>query len=187
MPDLQSVLDASRGKVNSPKLARLERNLEAALGQSLGKYILVDPIVVRRELVRYLREHGESRGNLQAIEQFYMGVIRRAAVRGLIDAPPEGPWTKAWQSVLDFAESKSSIRAIGAWATDNRLEPMDISAQQLKEWADAARVDAGVLDTVNATLSGWKMQPRASNARGHAALTKRLLKKAQCGTVRTSE
>lgn len=187
MPDLQTVLDASRGKVNSPKLAKLERSLEAALGQSLSQYVLEDPIVVRRELVHYLREHGESRGNLQAIEQFYMGVIRRAAVRGMIPAPPEGPWTKAWQSVLDFSNSKSLIRTLAAWATDNRFEPGDIVTEHLREWADAARVDRELAHDVEAVLDCWKRLPGARNVHGYVTLTERLLKKAQCGTVRASE
>jgi hypothetical protein len=187
MPDLQTVLDASRGKVNSPKLAKLERSLEAALGQQLRGCALEDPIVVRRELVNYLREHGESRGNLQAIEQFYMGVIRRAAVQGLIQAPPEGPWTRIWQSVLDFAESKALIRTLAAWATDNRLEPGDISTEHLEEWADAARVDRGLTSGVAAVLDSWRRSPGAGDVRGRSMLTQRLLKKARCGTVRASE
>jgi len=187
MPDLQSVLDASCGKVNSPKMAKLQHKLEAALGRSLGEYELEDPIVVRRELVRYLRQHGESRGNLQAIEQLYMGVIRRAAVQGVIHAPPEGPWTKAWQSVLDVADSKSLIRTLAGWATDNGLEPDDILLKHLKEWADTVKVDRGLFDGVITVLNCWKKLPREGSVHCHVVLTERLLKKAQCGSVRTSE
>jgi len=87
---LRDVLTAAAEKVDARRLEQLGRVLERAVGRSLSSQAIDDPIVIRRLLAETLREDGISVGVVHSFEQFYMGVIRRAAVDGLIPPPPEG-------------------------------------------------------------------------------------------------
>src|SRR5690348_13833944 len=100
-PDLQQILDLVAGKVNPQKLEKLKQKLEEALGGPLSTHLVEDPIIIRRRLVELLRREGTSQGVVQSLEQFYMGIIRRASIERLLPPPPEGPWTREWQSVLN--------------------------------------------------------------------------------------
>lgn len=111
IPSLKEVLAVGADKVDSRKMRLLEEKLELALDCPLSERLVDDPMVIRRRLVEQLRSENTKPGTVQALEQCYMGAIRRAAVKGLIPAPPEGPWTRAWQSVLDLSSGVPSTRA----------------------------------------------------------------------------
>jgi len=186
-PSLQDVIDLSVGKVNEHKLRQITQRLETALGGPLASQRLDDPILIRRQLVAQLRVEGASLGTIQALEQFFMGVVRRAAVEGLIPAPPEGPWTRAWQTVLgESPRHRSRVRALAAWATERGWEPSDVDARRLREWAMQSNCGEATHLALRSLLSGL---PKASQERireSSSVLTQRLKMKAARGTVRTT-
>jgi hypothetical protein len=187
-PSLKEVLAVGADKVDSRKLKLLEEKLELALDCSLSERVVDDPMVIRRHLVELLRKEKTKPGTIQALEQCYMGAIRRAAVKGLITAPPEGPWTRAWQSVLDLSSrvpsTRAPLRSLAAWATTRNLDPGNVTLKQLKEWAKGAMVDEAVLTGVQKVLDMWSPESLTGPLASDALLSSRLLKKAERGTVR---
>lgn len=185
---LQAIVDASRGKIDSQKLAKLTAALEAALDASLDSLPVDDPMIVRRAMVRHLKTRQITAGNLQHMEQVYMGVIRRAAVCGLISAPPEGPWTRAWQSVIGIANDKRSakslLRSLAGWATDKDTQPNEIGYSQICLWAETMGIGYADLERVVLTLDEWKKLPATDESDGTSHLDERLRRKAERGTVR---
>jgi len=107
------------------KLKLLRRHFGAAVGPDGLSRPVDDPMILRRQLIEQMRREEVSPGTIQALVQFYMGIIRRAALAGLLPPPPEGPWTRTWQSVLDLAEettgAKAHLRSLAGWATDKAL------------------------------------------------------------------
>lgn len=138
MMTLHEVLEAVRSYVGERKLAQLRRKLEAATRNDLTAVPIDDPMTIRRQLVAYLRSEGSTPGIVQSYEQLLMGVIRRAALLGLVETPPEGPWSLKWQYALDAVGSRrrlrSCLRGLAAWATVRGIEPSMISEEQIKEW-----------------------------------------------------
>jgi hypothetical protein len=186
--DLQTLLDSVAEETDERKLRQLTAKLELALGRPLSTQVVDDPMVIRRQMVEYLRGEGTSPGNVQAMEQFFMGVVRRAAVKGLIPAPPEGPWTRSWQSVLDLSVempgTKAPLRSLAGWATARHLDPGNVSEEQLQSWAKETLTNEKVLPKLRDLLARWSLTlPNvALNSDGY--LSKRLLSKAERGTVR---
>src|SRR5258706_6921647 len=101
---LETIFKAVEGRVSVGKLKQLRRYLRAAVGSDGLSRPIDDPMILRRRLIEQMRGEAVPAGTIQALVQFYMGLIRRAALTGLIPPPPEGPWTRAWQSVFDIAE-----------------------------------------------------------------------------------
>lgn len=185
--DLQAVLQAVAEEMGERKLARLKARLETALGCPLFTQTVDDPMVIRRQLVEHLRKGGSGFGAIQAAEQLFMGVVRRAAVKGLIPAPPEGPWTRSWQSVLDSAAGatgkKAPLRLLAGWATSRHLEPEDVDEDQLAVWIKAVMANEAILPKIRDALSKWESAPYDARLESSAALSERLLRKASRGTV----
>jgi hypothetical protein len=189
-PDLQTILDKARAQVSPQKLRQIIQKLESALGPPLSRHRVNDPIILRRSLVEQLRSEGASAGSIQALTQCFMGIVRRAAVGGLLPAPPEGPWTRTWQSVLDFAEQnngvKSYVRSLGAWATEHHLEPEEIEPSDLRKWLGDLLVDAGALPVMQGLLHGWAEQPWGAKLKSDSIRVERLRRKSLGGTVETT-
>lgn len=192
LPDLKTVLSVAHGKVDPRKLEQLERKLELALDAPLSSQVFDDPIAIRRKLVDYLKRVGTKPGIVQAIEQFYMGVVRRAALEGLILAPPEGPWTRNWQSVLNASaqvpSTKSLFRSLAGWATARNLEPSDVTREHLITWARETMVNVETtLSTVQIVLEKWAYNPLEAPLESDSFLADRLRKKAIRGSVRVQK
>lgn len=187
--DLKRVLDVAVGKVDARKLELLERKLEGALGRPLSSQVVEDPIVIRRLLVKYLRSEGVSQGVIHSFEQFFMGIVRRAAVEGLLPAPPEGPWTRLWQSVLDVAAevqgARAPLRSLAGWATARDLEPTDLEPDQVKVWAKDLGIDKEALLIAEGILARWLPTSTRSALASDSFLSERLQKKALQGTVKS--
>lgn len=144
LADLKAVLVAGAGKLDQEKLGVLTEALEGSLACPLSSCVVTDPIVIRRRLVEYLRATGAPSGKIQFLEQLFMGVVRRASLKGLIPPPPEGPWTRAWQSVLDHASpgTKAVLRTLAAWATSRGLDPPNLKTAHLELWARHLSLDS---------------------------------------------
>lgn len=188
-PTLDKVLEAAVDKVDSRKLASLRERLERALRQACTEIECGDPMLIRNLLTAQMRAEGSSEGIVQSYEQLFMGVIRRAALCGIIEPPPEGPWTQRWQSVLttanDFKGMKSEVRALAAWATTQEIEPEAINPEIIKRWGDARRLDQD-LDKSKLESVLAEHRRRASSVNDSLELGDRLRKKAVRGSVRTT-
>ena len=185
---MQEVLEASKGRISDEKLERLARTLEQATDTILSKIVVDDPMTIRRAMIRYLKACEVTPGNLQHLEQAFMGVIRRAAVVGLLPAPPEGPWTRQWQGALDFnyqgdGFSKARMRSLAAWATDRDIQPSDVDDNELKDWASATGQSTEVVQTLGMLLVEFSQASTGLHRTPH--LDERLRSKAKRGTVRT--
>ncbi|MBU4399146.1 MAG: hypothetical protein KKE86_07405 [Planctomycetes bacterium] len=188
VPTLRAVLDRAEGQVNSHKWRQLCEKLEAGLARPLASQVLDDPIMIRRALVEQLRSEGASAGTIQALSQCFMGIIRRAAVDGLLPAPPEGPWTRTWQSVLDFAGQKNGVKALArslaAWATERHLEPREVDIEQLRKWMDMFVIKEQSLRVVKDVLAKWLRLPLDHGAlQSDEVRSERLRRRAMNGTV----
>lgn len=186
MTTLNDVLHAVSESVDRRKLLQLRRKLEAAIRTDLSAIQIDDPMTIRRQLVAHMQCEGASRGMIQSYEQLFMGVVRRAALLGLVEAPPEGPWSLKWQRVLDKVGSRcvvrSSLRSLAAWATARNIEPDLISEAAIKEWGLVFSVGANH-DSIEAVRSALT----ATESCGPLPLTsrqERLALKASVGSVR---
>lgn len=186
-PDVQTLLNRASGQVSPQRLRQLVQKLELALGRPLSSHTVNDPVVLRRSLVEQLRREGASAGSIQSLTQCLMGIIRRAAVDGLLPAPPEGPWTRTWQSVLDFAGQnngvKAYIRSLGAWATKHHLDPDEIKPSDLQEWLRDLVMDANAVPVIQGLLREWAKQPLVAALESDSIRATRLRRKAMNGTV----
>ena len=185
---LEAVLDASGGKADSKKIARLSSLLQAALDSPLSEIPADEPMLIRRSMVRQLRLEDVSPGNLQAMEQFFMGVVRRASVDGLIPAPPEGPWTHAWQTAIDTASgqraAKARMRSLAAWATERELPPLQVNDELLTEWCEASGRPTSDKEVLLSVLGEWAKECHDTLHQAAASnLNERLQRKAKRGTV----
>jgi hypothetical protein len=114
-----------------------------------------------------------------------MGVVRRAAIEGLIPAPPEGPWTQAWQTVLASSDRlRSQVRALAAWATEREIEPAVITSLDLQEWANKSGCTSKTLGDLQAMVVVGAKPTKQQVLTSANALTHRLRLKARRGTVR---
>lgn len=185
---LKMVLDAAIGTINPRKLEQLERKLEVALGCSLDTQEVTDPIVIRFLLAKQLRDSGTSPGVIHSFEQLFMGVIRRAAIKGLLPAPPEGPWTREWQSVLDVAsevqKAKAPLRSLAGWATARGIKPLEIENEHLEIWMNEFMLGAPSRQIVEYVLTHWLPTQSGAALISDIHLFDRLQKKAQHGTVK---
>jgi hypothetical protein len=189
MRTLDDLLRAANGQVDRQKLIQLREKLEAAVGADLSTILVADPIKIRRQLVIHLQSRAMSRGMVQSFEQLFMGVIRRAALLGLVETPPEGPWSLKWQRVLDkecsHRGAKSALRSLAAWATAKDFDPDSISGSALKEWA------AGFSPSRSHVLV-HEIREMINMVGAHSkndgiARQQRLVLKASVGSVRTIE
>jgi len=185
--DLKQILDAAIGKVELRKLEQLKRKLEDALGGPLSSQIVDDPIIIRRLLVEKLRSEGVSPGVIHSFEQLFMGIIRRAAINGLLPAPPEGPWTRAWQSVLDIAstvqKAKAPLRSLAAWATARDLTPANLEEYHIISWCKDLQIDRDTSRIVEQILSQSRSAATPTILISDALHSDRLQKKFLSGTV----
>ena len=186
--DLKSMLEVAVGKVDQRKLNQLKQKLEDMLGNPLSSYTVEDPIIIRYRLVEKLRNDGISPGVIHSFEQLFMGIVRRAALAGLIPAPPEGPWTRAWQSVLDGAsnvrKAKSLLRTLAGWSTARGLSPSEINTHYLELWATDALVTRECVMIVEQVLAQWQPTAIHTVLLSDSFLSTRLQKKASGGTVK---
>ncbi|GAC1394557.1 MAG: hypothetical protein NVS4B11_21270 [Ktedonobacteraceae bacterium] len=187
--NLKMVLDAAIGTVNPRKLEQLEQKLEIALGCSLYTQEVTDPIVIRFLLAKQLRDSGTSPGVVHSFEQLFMGVIRRAALKGLLPAPPEGPWTREWQSVLDVAsevqKAKAPLRSLAGWATARNIKPLELENDHLEMWVNESMISTMSLQIVKHVLTRWLPMQTNTALISDLQLSNRLQRKAQHGTVKT--
>jgi hypothetical protein len=186
MRTLNEILLAMAGLVDDQKLLRLRQKLEAAVGDNLAEVQLTDAIKIRHQLAVHLKAEGASRGIVQSFEQFFMGVIRRAALMGLTDPPPEGPWSLGWLRVLDSISSdqpgRSVLRSLAAWATARGLEPDSITEHVLREWS----ATFSLTEKENSVRSVLSVLARAQNVHSEPKTSRRqrLALKASVGSVR---
>lgn len=155
--DLSTVLNGVAAKVDRRKLALLELRLKDALGVPLELQPVDDPMIIRRQLVDYMRRFGASPGVIHSFEHFFMAIIRRAALDDILPAPPEGPWTRPWQAILDAASlsrsTRAPLRSLAAWATKRNLNPRDIQDHHLIAWKDGLTVSDESLFAIRKALS----------------------------------
>jgi len=182
---LEGIFKAVEGRVNTGKLKLLRRFFGAAVGSDGMSSPVEDPMILRRQLIEQMRKEEVSPGTIQALVQFYMGIIRRAALAGLIPPPPEGPWTRTWQSVLDHAEdgAKAHLRSLAAWATDKALEPGDLEDRHFREWLEVLKREESAVATVREALQKWARQPDPPGVASDEARAERLRRKATNGSV----
>jgi len=187
MTSLGELLDWADGQVNQHKLNHVRRLFRSSLGEELYSTELDDPIVLRRHLVEEMRRETASAGTVQAISQFFMGIVRRAAIEHLVPPPPEGPWTKSWQSVLDLAEesqgTKAKIRSLAGWGTERHVEPSDVEAQHFLEWVSDLKLDKSAIPAVEKVLNRWQSQLQPPAVLSDSIRAERLKRKALHGTV----
>ena len=189
MSNLMEILNSSVGNIDEKKLRRLSETLEAAYSRPLTDVSSDEPMLIRRAMIRHLKHLGVSPGNLQAMEQLFMGTVRRAAVKGLIPAPPEGPWTRLWQTVIDKAAdkrpTKSLLRTLAAWATERELQPSEVDTMQLQEWCDQCLGgDNSEMSRVRRIIEDWANDCHETLSDATVfQLNERLRRKAQRGTV----
>ncbi len=184
---LAAILKAVEGRVNPQKLKQLRRYFVSALGTPDLSQPVEDPMILRRELIAQMRKERVPAGTIEALAQFYMGIIRRAALVGLILPPPEGPWTRTWQSVLDLAEEKSAgkaqVRSLAGWATEKGLEPQQVGSQQLNDWLEDLKIEEGDITAVWKVLECWTTRPTAPTVASDPTRAERLRRKASHGSV----
>lgn len=181
---LHAVLSCAEASVDEAKLASLRTKLTAAFGKDLNRVEVIDPVVVRRQLVEYLQRCGVSRGIVQSYEQLLMGVMRRAALKGMVEAPSDGPWSMAWQRVLDHigaARGRSQIRSLAAWASIRGIEPRFINDEILENWSRDChtRISMQLMHSL-ITCVGRSVNLDAKNLR-----EQRLVLKASVGSIRS--
>jgi hypothetical protein len=189
-PDVERVLSVAGGKINPKKLELLKRKLEEALGKPLSSQTIEDPVIIRHLLAVKLKDDGMSAGMVHSLEQSFMGIIRRAAVLGLLPAPPEGPWTYEWQSVLDISSevrgARSIIRSLASWATAHSLAPHELNTVHLTTWVKDMMMKIDVLLIVEKVLALWSSSSLGTQHFDFSHLLERLQKRASRGTVRAS-
>jgi hypothetical protein len=185
---LKQVLEAASDKVDSRRLGTLQEKLEGAFDCRCSEIPVDDPMLIRRRLIEYMRLAGSTEGIVQSYEQLFMGVARRAALKGVIQPPPEGPWTHRWQSVLvvasDFKGAKMEIRCLAAWATSRGVEPEEVNSQVMERWISEVSQNLTTdRARVGAVLSEYRkmVAPEAPNS----LLWDRLKQKSLRGSVRT--
>jgi hypothetical protein len=176
------------GTVDARKLESLEQLLTASLGRPLNLIPYTDAMDIRRRMGDYLRRTGGSEGLVQAVEQLFMGIVRRAAVVGIVAAPADGPWSSSWQSVLDSSKThKARLRQLAGWSSARGIEPQDVSRALLRTWGATLGLPE------NSVLLVWDAIPRRGRAvtresrRSAAQRTERLRLKAAHGTSRQKE
>ena len=187
---LEQVLEAASDKVDSRRVATLQEKLERAFDCRCSEIPVDDPMLIRRRLIEYMRLAGSTEGIVQSYEQLFMGVVRRAALKGVIQPPPEGPWTHRWQSVLvvanDFKGAKMEIRSLAAWATSQGVEPEEVNSQVMERWASAVGHNLTTnRETVTAVLSEYRTKVTPDGR--SSLLWDRLKQKSLRGSVRTIE
>jgi hypothetical protein len=158
---LEAILKAVQGRVNPHKLRQVRRYFASALGADGLTQPVEDPMILRRQLVEEMRRAGVSAGTVEALIQFYMGIVRRAALAGLIPPPPEGPWTRAWQSVLDLGEefgAKAHVRSLAGWATDKGIEPQAVQRCHFKGWIQDLKLDNSAVTAAREVLERWSLR-----------------------------
>lgn len=185
---LHDLLTFGAKRTSPEKVEVLRRSFERALNAPLVSILAEDSIALRRQLVADLQAQGVSKGNIQHLEQFFMGIVRRAAVEDLIPPPPEGPWTRAWQCVLDVATrvpgGKSAIRSLAGWASAQELQPNQVTPEILEKWAHQIVVPSEALGTAQKVLQ-LDVNATASFASDTVRM-KRLQAKAKRGSVRSA-
>jgi hypothetical protein len=186
MKTLDEILLAVDGHVGAERLSKLRKRLELATKMSLAALEISDPIKIRRQLIAQLESEGASRGSIQAYEQLFMGIIRRAALMGLVETPPEGPWSLEWQRILETVTTqqrgRSTVRSLAAWSTAKGIEPKAICESDLREWLRVfAPSDEGkTIEFVHDLLA----DPGNRKVRQSNAQRNRLTMKAMIGSVR---
>lgn len=189
MTTLDRILRASVSYVDVKKLVRLRRELQLALGPDLSAIEVTDSIKIRRRLIIQLQSEKRSRGIIESYEQFFMGLIRRAALLGLIDPPPEGPWSLSWQRVLDENNSRhgirSALRSLAAWATAKDIEPESVSEEIIWKWARAAFPTHS--QEIAETTKSCLRSRRTCGSGSVLSRKRRLTLKASVGSVRAVE
>ncbi len=173
------------GGAGDRKLDNLRAVLEAALGSPLDAHPFTDAIEIRRRMVAHLRQRNASEGLVQAMEQLYMGVVRRAALTGLVAAPPEGPWSLSWQFVLDSHVApghRARLRQLAAWSTARGLEPADVQITDLTTWCNDLALPKLSAELALSALREWAERP-ALDADATSRRTERLRLKAAHGSV----
>ena len=184
---LAAALTAAEGQVDALKLAKLREVLASALPIPLEEVRSDDPVMLRRSMVKVLRVRGATPGHIQSMEQFFMGVMRRAALVGLAAPPPEGPWTRAWQHLLvlvsEAPRGRSACRALAGWATQRDLEPRDLTSSKLDAAVSARVISEREADTLRPFL---ELVAADAPARlpSDEFLAERLRLKASVGTTR---
>jgi hypothetical protein len=184
---LEGIFKAFEDSVSAGKLKLLRRYFGAAVGSDGLACPVDDPMIPRRQLIEQMRREDVSSGTIQALVQFYMGIIRRAALAGLIPPPPEGPWTRSWQSVLDLAEettgAKAPLRSLAGWATDKALEPDHLEDRHFQEWLEDLKREESAATAVREVLQKWARQPAPPAVASDETRAERLRRKAANGSV----
>jgi hypothetical protein len=100
---------------------------------------------------------------------------------GLIETPPEGPWSLSWQNILDNIGSqrraKSTLRSLAAWATARGIEPESLSDAVLREWSSNTHEAIELIRSVLTRVRNLGQKPSVSRQM-------RLVMKASVGSVR---
>jgi hypothetical protein len=183
---LEAIFKAVEGRVSPQKLRQVRRHLVAVLGSEGLARPVDDPMILRRQLIAQLRRAAVSAGTVEALIQFYMGIVRRAALAGLIPPPPEGPWTRVWQSVLDLAEGlsgKAQVRSLAAWATEKGIEPHTLRRTHFKKWTEDVKLGESAIMAAREVLERWVRQPTPPAVASDAIRAERLRRKAAHGSV----
>jgi hypothetical protein len=182
--DLEGLLSHYQSSVDERKLGSLRLKFAKACAQPLCEVSADDPVHLLTVLARHLQSEGATQGSIHSISQFFMGLIRRAAVEGIMPPPPEGPWTRDWQRLISATEQgqrvKLTLRSLAAWATTRGLSPGAVGDRELRDWIEVFRGNPKVLDDLRDVLAGLNHE----GASVDSLLLERLRRKAKQGTVK---
>lgn len=182
--DLEGLLSHYQGSVDNRKLNSLRVKFAKAYDQPLCEISIEDPVRLLITLARHLQGGGATQGSIHSISQFFMGLIRRAAVEGIIPPPPEGPWTRDWQRLISATEDhqriKLNLRSLAAWATTRGLSPCAVGDRELLDWMEEFKGNPDVLGELRGMLAGVNQE----DASVDFLLLERLRRKAKQGTVK---
>jgi hypothetical protein len=127
------VLALGSGKVDASKLAQIERAIEQVLN---SQELELDPNTARQGVSSRFKAWGLSPGAVHSLDQAFMGLLRRAALSGLLPPPPEGPWNSQWQLLIDASPdgSKAVLKALAGWCFRRGVAASDVTNELLAEW-----------------------------------------------------
>ena len=182
--NLDELLAKYSRSVDRRKLALLRTRLEAALSKPLADVVMRDPVELTNTLSQSMRRLGATAGTIHSLSQFFMGLVRRAAVDGLIPAPPEGPWTQDWQRMISNANPgqhvKLALRSLAAWASSQGIGPTAVRESEIRQWARTV----GMKDPMLHDLFRFISDLNAADLTSNSNLLERLQRKAKQGTVK---
>jgi hypothetical protein len=177
------VLTLGRGRIEASKLAQVAR----ALGEVLESQSRdLDPNAARLAIRSRFKAWGLSPGAIHSLDHVFMGLLRRAALSGLVAPPPEGPWNSQWQLVIDVAPNgnKAFLKALAGWSFSRGVAACDLTDALLTKWQRERHMTATAAEAV-ARLLPQLIETAHQATKGTAELMTRLESRSRTGMTRS--